>query len=854
MRPLRVSALVLSVCILPGCLAGQASVTFNHVTTASAETPANIYPVDVNNDGLTDLVQDTAQSPSSFSVSLNEGDGTFGKPTVYTLPGNSKLPMPIATADFNHDGNVDVAVILAGTAQIAVYLGNGDGTFQSPNISTIALPGGWVFSTGGTAAADFNADGDVDLVAWCSASTSALYVLQGNGEGGFINPLEVLAGPATQPNFLTFVGDFDSDGRADILATTYTVDTNGNVNNTTVLSLYNDGDFTFSKASPYSADSSFFIGTGDLNGDGRTDFFGLGGSSGSQQLGVFYGNTNRTFSSYFLDLFNDYPVGATPDGDNYISQFTMADFNGDGVMDLAATGFNADHSEAYTEFLLAGSSPGQFTLEALGLPQLYKWETSPVAGLYSGSYLLPDLVLNQSPNGGAPPQNTPSYLTSEANQASTGWFGSCTYPHGGEGFNVCSPGTALNSQTLFSANVNSFGKVRKIELWVDGVKVQEQHHTWDQHAYFDWAGSFKAGAHQATFYAADIDDRLQRNDFTFTVSAGGSGGNGGCAAPSSPSVNVCSPGNNSTVSSPVQALATANIGGETLARMEIWVDGVKQYTETTSTTINISLPLTAGQQHKIDFYAASTSGGLWETSVYATVPAAGGGGGAPQYQAPLFNENGLTVINGQVGVDTLGNTSVQLGGATPNTSYTMQFCPAVRLDSYTGIPCFNVATVTTDSNGDAGTTVKFPQAGDWAGDFLLNNSSGTLEYQTFLANGVANQSYLATLLPQTKTNNGEVTIAKTQDPLTSGTVTLGNNQLIFTVNGALPSTYYSPVESETYYVDSSGTYALPGFTTNASGNGSVNVSLSDGANGDLFQVDPENSPDAGFIAGFSTPQ
>ena len=83
-------------------------------------------------------------------------------------------------------------------------------------------------------------------------------------------------------------------------------------------------------------------------------------------------------------------------------------------------------------------------------------------------------------------------------------------------------------------------------------------------------------------------------------------------------MNICSPVNNSTVGSPVQVLATANITGS-LARMEVWVDGVKVYTETASTTLNTSIPLGAGK-HQFGVYAVNTAGTKWLSIVYATVP------------------------------------------------------------------------------------------------------------------------------------------------------------------------------------------------------------------------------------------
>lgn len=102
------------------------------------------------------------------------------------------------------------------------------------------------------------------------------------------------------------------------------------------------------------------------------------------------------------------------------------------------------------------------------------------------------------------------------------------------------------------------------------------------------------------------------------VTLTGASSGGTCNAPSTAGVNVCSPVNNSTVNSPVSAVAKATIAG-TLARMEVWVDGVKMFTETTSTTLSTSISLAAGK-HRFDFYAVNTAATKWEATVYATVP------------------------------------------------------------------------------------------------------------------------------------------------------------------------------------------------------------------------------------------
>jgi hypothetical protein len=66
----------------------------------------------------------------------------------------------------------------------------------------------------------------------------------------------------------------------------------------------------------------------------------------------------------------------------------------------------------------------------------------------------------------------------------------------------------------------------------------------------------------------------------------------------------------------VQVLASANVTG-TLSQMQLWVDGVKKFTESSSTTLQTSISLAAGT-HRFAVLAINTSGQKWEQAVNAT--------------------------------------------------------------------------------------------------------------------------------------------------------------------------------------------------------------------------------------------
>ena len=130
------------------------------------------------------------------------------------------------------------------------------------------------------------------------------------------------------------------------------------------------------------------------------------------------------------------------------------------------------------------------------------------------------------------------------------------------------------------------------------------------YSFLDGSLLFTAGSHRITIFAAGADNSLQSK--TFTLNVGGST----CSPPSPAGVHVCSPLNGSTVPSPVHVQAAGMVSG-ILARMEVWVDGVKKYTGTTS-TVDTSIPLAAGS-HRFAVYAVNTGGQKWDTVVQATV-------------------------------------------------------------------------------------------------------------------------------------------------------------------------------------------------------------------------------------------
>ncbi len=197
--------------------------------TGTTDPNSNFLPViaavaDVDGDGNPDLVviNNTYLSgvgpESNVEIFLGNGDGTFKTPIPVNTPSN---PTAVVLADFNHDGKIDIAVmcgaINANVDQIAIALGNKDGTFGTPTILTVSSD---INGSATLAAADFNGDGNADLALFNYYGQSGIFYGNGNGTfssvsaSGYVLPQDLLniavSGPAVAV-------DLNKDGKPDIL-------------------------------------------------------------------------------------------------------------------------------------------------------------------------------------------------------------------------------------------------------------------------------------------------------------------------------------------------------------------------------------------------------------------------------------------------------------------------------------------------------------------------------------------------------------------------------------------------------------------------------------------------------------
>ncbi len=252
-------------------------------------------------------------------------------------------PRNLTWGDFNGDGKTDVAFTLPGGAGF-VMLGNGDGTFQT------ARPIAGLTSISSLAAGDLNGDGKLDLAAAGCALPSCppdgpwLYTMLGNGDGTFQAPVAYKNATYAQA---VAIGDIDGDGKLDVAV-------GRSVGSVPVLLGNGDGTLRYSQFWPISDLPTTTLTTNaitivDTNKDGKQDLVVFWSVPPLATISVLRGLGDGNFMT---PLTQPYP---------YIpQQVALADFNRDGVPDIATNGTEKGLPGGGRVAILLGSGFGPF--------------------------------------------------------------------------------------------------------------------------------------------------------------------------------------------------------------------------------------------------------------------------------------------------------------------------------------------------------------------------------------------------------------------------------------------------------------------------------------------------------------
>jgi hypothetical protein len=291
-------------------LLGNGDGTFQKPLKFSVPSPVALAAGDFNGDQIQDLaiVEYGGTGNSSLGIFLGDGNGKFHKSASYV---SGIETTSVATADFNGDGNLDLAVA-NNAGNIKVFFGTGKGTLERP--VTYGLAGTKPYSV---ATGDLNGDGHPDL-AVAEDIGGSVAVLINDGTGKFRKPVTYSAGGGEAVDVKT--ADLRNKGVQDLVMANASAG---------MVVLLNNGDGTFGKPTIYvptchNCEAPEACVVADFNLDGNLD---VACATNIDDSYFFYGKGNGKFGPAI-------PIKNTIQNQGGFS-IASGDFNHDGAPDLA---------------------------------------------------------------------------------------------------------------------------------------------------------------------------------------------------------------------------------------------------------------------------------------------------------------------------------------------------------------------------------------------------------------------------------------------------------------------------------------------------------------------------------------
>jgi hypothetical protein len=313
-----------------GILMGNGDGTFQPQQTYPTNTgtgfagPGPVAVADINGDGIPDLIYPNYIS-ANVAVRLGKGNGTFGAQTTFAA---GKGSYSVKVVDLNGDGKLDIVDGNAVDNTVSVLLGNGNGTFQPQKVYPVG------FDPYSMTVADVNGDGKLDVLT-ANRGDNTVSVLLSKGDGTF-EPEEVF--PTGKFPRSVAVGDLNGDGKPDVVT--------ANQGTNTVSILLGNGDGTFSIGGQQSVPAPnlrpFQVAIADLTGNGIPDIVTANRSDNS--VSVLLGNPDGSFQTK-----ETYSTGRLP------ISVAIADITGDGIDDIITANYGGN-----TISVLAGNGDGTF--------------------------------------------------------------------------------------------------------------------------------------------------------------------------------------------------------------------------------------------------------------------------------------------------------------------------------------------------------------------------------------------------------------------------------------------------------------------------------------------------------------
>jgi FG-GAP-like repeat/Astacin (Peptidase family M12A) len=316
----------------------------NALSATDRATIQTMYPktlVDFNGDGRTDVALTGGYGWGSIPVAFSSGTGSF----FVTNQAVSNFPVWAQSAhvrvvhgDFNNDGFTDMALTGAtGWGSIPVAFSNGNGNFTVTNAAVASLPTWATIPSAQLFTGDFNGDGRTDVALIGVSGWASIPVALSNGNGSFTvvnGNVGATFGNWASTNGVKIVsGDLNGDGFTDFALTGVAgwssipvALSNGN-------GTFRITNFTVSNVPQWASDYGVEIHVGDFNADGLTDL-AVSGGPGWNTIPMAFSKGDGTFRVTNNSVGPNFNYWSNTLG----ARMVAADFNGDGRTDIAITG------------------------------------------------------------------------------------------------------------------------------------------------------------------------------------------------------------------------------------------------------------------------------------------------------------------------------------------------------------------------------------------------------------------------------------------------------------------------------------------------------------------------------------
>ncbi len=328
--------------VMLGSSNGTFTLKNNFVITSGSLAGGILY--DSSGDGNLDLVAVDSGNPGSVWTLLGDGAGNFAAATSIVLPGQAGGNLIFG--DFNGDGLLDFADNDFTSAQMTVYLALPSSQFATGVSSTTPDS---VYDACGSTVGDLNGDGFPEIVsANCADGTITIYANNGDGtfqQGVYYDTANVPSGSASSvpysvPTAVT-IADVNGDGNADIIATNFYA--------SDVTVLFGNGDATV-QVPNFGYTTGGYPSTAavvaDFNGDGLLDILV---ADDIYSFSYMKGYGDGTFRAAL-----DFYTPTTDNGEAYGWDIATGDFNGDGFTDVVVANCCGDATVGITVFLSRG--------------------------------------------------------------------------------------------------------------------------------------------------------------------------------------------------------------------------------------------------------------------------------------------------------------------------------------------------------------------------------------------------------------------------------------------------------------------------------------------------------------------